>query len=293
MTEKQNPTEADYSPEFYAIAYAIDDLYRDPTTRQAFRAMLTEVNNSELPIYNKASRALRRAPPETSPADPEGAAFLRHLAGQSAQTAPHQKPWKWKTDPPSLVQRLHEGDGRFTLAEKLAVLAIAQTLCLGGGAKDAPGMTADPMIPRAVFGKHSVKAPLLGLTWDMWAAKAYETFTPERTKTLALWVEDVRKHFGQLRADDGTDGQEAGAPPGEHRKETLIRFATWLLGLVLLECLLGYCAWRWGEGSNLWQKITQSWQWLVGGFVAWGGLFSFLLARERWRWLKPWKGHEK
>jgi len=60
--------------------------------------------------------------------------------------------------------------------------------------------------------------------------------------------------------------------------------------LVVTEAVIGFLVWRYGEGSNLLQKLTNAWSWPVLGFAATAILYPFIMGRERMRVLKWWKG---
>ncbi len=82
---------------------------------------------------------------------------------------------------------------------------------------------------------------------------------------------------------------------GRNRKliwSIVLRSAICLIVFAGLECGVGLCAWRWGAGDNLWQKITNSWQWHVVAFGLCVIAYRFLLGRERLRLLKFWKGDD-
>jgi hypothetical protein len=83
---------------------------------------------------------------------------------------------------------------------------------------------------------------------------------------------------------------------GESKKlvwSILVRSALWLLLLAALECVPGYCAWRWGEGKNLIQKSLQCWPLFVVMFAPCALAYPFFLGRERWCFIKFWKGDDK
>lgn len=60
--------------------------------------------------------------------------------------------------------------------------------------------------------------------------------------------------------------------------------------LVVVEAVIGFLVWRYGDGSNLFQKLTNAWSWLVLGFATVAILYPFIMGRERMRVLKWWKG---
>ncbi len=60
--------------------------------------------------------------------------------------------------------------------------------------------------------------------------------------------------------------------------------------LVIMESVISWLIWRYGEGGNLFQKVANSWDWLMGGFSVVAFLYPFILGRERLRLLKWWKG---
>lgn len=66
-----------------------------------------------------------------------------------------------------------------------------------------------------------------------------------------------------------------------------------LLGLFLLlvvEAFVTYLVSLYGEGPNLFQKLTKNWHWLALGFAALALAYPVLMGRERMRLLKWWKG---
>ncbi|MBZ5536626.1 MAG: hypothetical protein LAO31_11780 [Acidobacteriia bacterium] len=60
--------------------------------------------------------------------------------------------------------------------------------------------------------------------------------------------------------------------------------------LVVIEAVIGLLVWRYGEGHNLFQKLTSAWPWLALGFTSVAVLYPFLMGRDRMRMLKWWKG---
>jgi hypothetical protein len=71
------------------------------------------------------------------------------------------------------------------------------------------------------------------------------------------------------------------------------RSALWLVVLAGVECAVGLCAWHWGTGENLWQKVINSWPVFAGGLGVVLIGYPFLLGRRRWRVLKFWKEDDK
>jgi hypothetical protein len=71
------------------------------------------------------------------------------------------------------------------------------------------------------------------------------------------------------------------------------RTTLWFFMLAGVLCDVGWGAWTWGEGDNLWRKITNSWVWFGAAFVAVAFIYPFLLGKERWRRLKSWRGDDK
>lgn len=99
----------------------------------------------------------------------------------------------------------------------------------------------------------------------------------------------------QPRAGEGAD-KEAEDAADENRMlvwSIVRRTILWLLVLAVLECVPVYCAGRWGEGKNLWQKSLQSWPFFVAVFAACAIVYPFLLGRKRLRLIKLWKGDDK
>lgn len=70
----------------------------------------------------------------------------------------------------------------------------------------------------------------------------------------------------------------------------VLRTACALLLLVGLEISTGILIWQYGEGGNLFQKITKAWPWLGIGVAIVAILYPFIMGRERMRLLKWWKG---
>lgn len=60
--------------------------------------------------------------------------------------------------------------------------------------------------------------------------------------------------------------------------------------LIVSELVIGYLAWQYEEGQNLFQKITKAWPWLAGDFGAVTILYPFIMGRDLMRLLKWWKG---
>jgi phytoene dehydrogenase-like protein len=60
--------------------------------------------------------------------------------------------------------------------------------------------------------------------------------------------------------------------------------------LVVVEVAIGYLVWQYGEGPNLFQKLTKAWPWLGLGFAIVAVPYRFFMGRERMRLLKWWKG---
>ncbi|HIH37110.1 MAG TPA: hypothetical protein HA232_04305 [Methanocellales archaeon] len=80
----------------------------------------------------------------------------------------------------------------------------------------------------------------------------------------------------------------------KHKK--LVRSVVWrtLLALGILsviEVIIGYLVWRFGEGPNLFQKLTKAWPWLGFGFACVAVVYRYILmGRERMLLLKWQKG---
>jgi len=75
----------------------------------------------------------------------------------------------------------------------------------------------------------------------------------------------------------------------------LVKSLIWRTGLalgilVVVEVVIGYFVWRYGEGPNLFQKLTNAWCWLALGLAVVAVLYPFIMGRERMRLLKWWKG---
>lgn len=60
--------------------------------------------------------------------------------------------------------------------------------------------------------------------------------------------------------------------------------------LVAVEGVVAWLAWRYGDGENFFQKLTNSWSWLVLGFGTVAVVYPFIMGRNRMRLLKWWKG---
>jgi len=77
--------------------------------------------------------------------------------------------------------------------------------------------------------------------------------------------------------------------------DLLVKSAVWrtvlALGiLIVIEVVIGFMVWQYGEGPNLFQKLTNAWPWLATGCGAVAILYPFLMGRDRMRLLKWWKG---
>ncbi len=59
--------------------------------------------------------------------------------------------------------------------------------------------------------------------------------------------------------------------------------------LVVIEIIIGLYAWLFGEGQNLFQKLTNAWVWLGAGVAVVAIPFRFLMGKERMRLLWWWK----
>jgi len=74
-------------------------------------------------------------------------------------------------------------------------------------------------------------------------------------------------------------------------KKSAIRRAILTLGILLfVEVVIGCLVWRYGEGANLFRRLTNAWPWLGAGFGAVVISYPFLMGRDRMRLLKWWKG---
>jgi hypothetical protein len=72
---------------------------------------------------------------------------------------------------------------------------------------------------------------------------------------------------------------------------SLIRRTFLAVGLLAaIELVIGYLVWRYGEGPNLFQKLTNAWPLLAAGSGVVVIAYPFLVGRERIRLLKWWKG---
>jgi len=61
--------------------------------------------------------------------------------------------------------------------------------------------------------------------------------------------------------------------------------------LTVVELIIGYLAWKFGEGPNLFQKLTKAWPWLGLGFACVALVYRFvLMGRDRMRLIKWLKG---
>lgn len=69
-------------------------------------------------------------------------------------------------------------------------------------------------------------------------------------------------------------------------KRSLLALCT----LFVVELIVGYFVWQYGEGQNLFQKLTKAWPWLGAGFGVVAILYPFFMGRDRMRLLKWWKG---
>lgn len=80
----------------------------------------------------------------------------------------------------------------------------------------------------------------------------------------------------------------------KHRKglvrSAIVRTILMMFLLAIVETIIGLAIWYWGEGPNLFQKITKSWVWLALGFSGMAIAYPFVMGRERMRLLKWWKG---
>lgn len=73
-------------------------------------------------------------------------------------------------------------------------------------------------------------------------------------------------------------------------RRTFLSFC--ILGIV--EGIIVYAAWKYGEGPNLFQRITNAWPWLGLGLACVALFFRYvLMGRERMQLLKWWKGDDK
>lgn len=90
-----------------------------------------------------------------------------------------------------------------------------------------------------------------------------------------------------------TAAKDAAEKTARHRRLVISTAKRSFLALCILfvvELIIGYLAWKYGVGQNLFQRLTNAWQWLVFGFGAVVILYPFLMGRDRMRLLKLWKG---
>jgi hypothetical protein len=73
-------------------------------------------------------------------------------------------------------------------------------------------------------------------------------------------------------------------------RSAIVRTILMVFLLTVIETIIGLVIWYWGEGPNLFQKLTKSWVWLTIGFGAVAIAYPFIMGRERMRLLKWWKG---
>lgn len=129
------------------------------------------------------------------------------------------------------------------------------------------------------------------------AAKAQEAILANKREldTLAAShreaeakAKDAVEKLAKMRA-----ARDAAEKTARHRRLVISAAKRSFLTLCLLltvEVVVGYLAWRYGEGGNLFQKLTKAWPWLSGGFVAVAISYPFIMGRDRMRLLKWWKG---
>jgi hypothetical protein len=104
---------------------------------------------------------------------------------------------------------------------------------------------------------------------------------------LERFLEDVKADLGPVVS--GKQGHSS-----RRLFWSILRRSTlWLVVLSGLECAVVLCAWRWGEGENPWQRITNSWVWLGPVFMGSAIAYPFFLGRQRWRVIQFWRGNDK
>ena len=117
--------------------------------------------------------------------------------------------------------------------------------------------------------------------------KAIETLAADHRAAEAKAKEASAKLSEMIAAN------EAAEKSARHRRLVISAVKRSLLALGILivsELVIGYLAWQYGEGQNLFQKITKAWPWLAGDFGAVAILYPFIMGRDRMRLLKWWKG---
>ncbi|HOE12822.1 MAG TPA: hypothetical protein PLQ35_17105 [bacterium] len=69
--------------------------------------------------------------------------------------------------------------------------------------------------------------------------------------------------------------------------KSVLRRTTLVLGVfVVVETVIGYLVWRYGEGPNLFQKLTIAWPWMGLGFALSAAAYPFFMSRERMRLIR-------
>jgi len=129
------------------------------------------------------------------------------------------------------------------------------------------------------------------LTEQKQAAEAHK----KETDTLTASKRDMEAKAKDASAKlvEMTAAKEATEKAARHRLLVISVVKRSLLTLCILfvvELIIGYFVWRYGEGRNLFQKLTKAWPWLGAGFGAVAISYPFLMGRDRMRLLKWWKG---
>jgi hypothetical protein len=133
------------------------------------------------------------------------------------------------------------------------------------------------------------------LTEQKETAAAEVAKAQEAMETLGTSYRDAEAKAKDASAKlaEMTAAKDAAEKNARHRRLVLSAVKRSILAVVILivvEVIIGYLAWQYGEGQNLFQKLTNAWPWLVAGFGAVAILYPFLMGRERMRLLKWWKG---
>jgi hypothetical protein len=129
------------------------------------------------------------------------------------------------------------------------------------------------------------------------AAKAREAIQANKktieTLTASQQDAEAKAKDALVKLAEMTAAKDAAEKTSRHRRLVISAVKRSLLTVCILlavEVIIGYWAWQYGEGQNLFQKLTKAWPWLGAGFGAMAISYPFIMGRDLMRLLKWWKG---
>ncbi len=98
--------------------------------------------------------------------------------------------------------------------------------------------------------------------------------------------------YPSILPTNGAAGTEDLAKTQDSGHKLFVPSLVWAILFVAITAAVVYCAWLWGQGDNLWQKILASWPYLAVGLAVCLGGFLLHSGKAGRQLLKRWKGEE-